>query len=78
MQQTTKQTAPPSQLDIVIGQAMQHVPLTKTEVHAWRLWWPRAVVFDILLMRKRNGGLLHTVVTNKVVSETNNNGSTAA
>lgn len=67
------QTAQCNHLDAVIGAAVAHVSLSKTEVRAWRMWWPNAMVFDILLIRKRNGGLLHTVVNN-----TYPNGSTAA
>ena len=38
------------------------VPLTPTELRAWRRWFPDAKTFDVLLMRKRNGGRLHCVM----------------
>ncbi|MBE9538501.1 MAG: hypothetical protein IMF06_05420 [Proteobacteria bacterium] len=38
------------------------VPLTPTELRAWRQWFPDAQIFDVLLMRKRNGGRLHCVM----------------
>jgi len=38
------------------------VPLSATELRAWRCWFPQASTFDVLLMRKRNGGRLHCVM----------------